>query len=124
MRKIKSLLLLLMIALIMGCSANQPIPAPAEEPISFVMETDMLVYEVQKQRTLNNIHKSVTVKLLDHETNETYEYIESTRGTIQRPSIWDVREGDHLLVELRSWKMKSTDEIIKREVVRVYESNN
>ena len=124
MRKIKSLLLLLMIILITGCSTNQPVPISAEELVSFVMETDMLVYEVQQRQTLNNIHKSVTVKLVDNETNETYKYTESTTGTIRRPSIWGIQEGDHLLVELRSWKMKSTGEIIRREVVKVYESNN
>jgi hypothetical protein len=92
---------------------------PPERPHLYWKDIDVVITDIQKDRSLNNRFLRVTVTVKSKEYNLEEDFI-FEGNWYYRPKFWDAQEGDIVKAQLYSWVMDSTGQIVKRNINCLY----
>lgn len=127
--KVASVLVILavIITAILGCwvmhemLTYKPDPnyVPPEKPHLYWKDIDVVITDIQKDRSLNNrfLRVIVTVKSKEYNLEEDFIF---EGNWYYRPKFWDAQEGDIIKAQLYSWVMDSTGQVVKRDINCLY----
>lgn len=127
--KVASVLVILavIITAILGCwvmhemLTYEPDPnyVPPEKPHLYWKDIDVVITDIQKDRSLNNRFLRVTITVKSKEYNLEEDFI-FEGNWYYRPKFWDAQEGDIIKAQLYSWVMDSTGQVVKRDINCLY----
>jgi hypothetical protein len=92
---------------------------PPEKPHLYWKDIDVVITDIQKDRSLNNRFLRVTVTVKSKEYNLKEDFI-FEGNWYYRPKFWDAQEGDIVKAQLYSWVMDSTGQVVKRGINCLY----
>jgi hypothetical protein len=92
---------------------------PPEKPHLYWKDIDVVITDIQKDRSLNNRFLRVTVTVKSKEYNLEEDFI-FEGNWYYHPKFWDAQEGDIVKAQLYSWVMDSTGQIVKRNINCLY----
>jgi hypothetical protein len=92
---------------------------PPERPHLYWKDIDVVITNIQKDRSLNNRFLRVTVTVKSKEYNLEEDFI-FEGNWYYRPKFWDAQEGDIVKAQLYSWVMDSTGQVVKRDINCLY----
>lgn len=127
--KVASILVIVavIITAILGCwvvhemLTYEPDPnyVPPEKPHLYWKDIDVVITDIQKDRSLNNRFLRVTVTVKSKEYNLEEDFI-FEGNWYYHPKFWDAQEGDIVKAQLYSWVMDSTGQVVKRDINCLY----
>ena len=92
---------------------------PPEKPHLYWKDIDVVITDIQKDRSLNNRFLRVTVTVKSKEYNLEEDFI-FEGNWYYHPKFWDAKEGDIVKAQLYSWVMDSTGQVVKRDINCLY----
>jgi hypothetical protein len=92
---------------------------PPEKPHLYWKDIDVVITDIQKDRSLNNRFLRVTVTVKSKEYNLEEDFI-FEGNWYYHPKFWDAQEGDIVKAQLYSWVMDSTGQVVKRDINCLY----
>lgn len=120
-------ILAVIITAVLGCwvmhemLTYEPDPnyVPSEIPHLYWKDIDVIITDIQKDRSLNNRFLRVTVTVKSKEYNLEEDFI-FEGNWYYRPKFWDAKEGDVIKAQLYSWVMDGTGQVVKRRLNCLY----
>lgn len=119
-KKIFVILVSLLFTFLCGCIQNTQ-SEPTEQPHLYWKDIDVVVENVDSRHWFASTHHYivyVTVRSDEYQLTYTDEFAGS--GAFGYPEQGNYRKGDIVKVEMYSWVMDSTGEIVRREIHKVY----
>jgi hypothetical protein len=92
---------------------------PSERPHLYWKDIDVVITDIQKDRSLNNRFLRVTVTVKSKEYNLEEDFTFEGNNWYQ-PKFWNAKKGDTAKAQLYSWVMDSTGQVVKRRLNCLY----